>query len=136
MDAQASFAGKDAVDFQQHAVGGDVEAAAEDEAAVVLQRDLDAGDGAELAAGRDGGEAGHLLVQLLALQRPINDVVAAGGETKLRMLCVLALADQKQRHRLDLRVAADLAAELGRGHVEQVDTEDDELWPLRERLEQ
>src|SRR5262249_3596041 len=93
-----------------------------------------AGNGAELPARGDGGQLRYLRVELLALQRTKNDVVASGGKTEVGMRGVLALAHQQQRRRLHLRIAADLAAELRRGHVEQVESEDDELRPLHARL--
>src|SRR5438270_12509639 len=44
------LSGEHAVDLEQHAVRRDVETAPEDETSVALQRDLDLGDRAKLAA--------------------------------------------------------------------------------------
>src|SRR5438067_2905707 len=130
----APLAGEHAVDLEEHPVRGDVHAAGEEEAAVLLQRDLDLRDRAELAARRNRGQPRHLRVEVVPLQRTEDHIVAAGGEAEVAVLSVLALAHEEQRDSSGQRILADGAAELRRGHVEEIEAEDDEVRPLGARF--
>jgi len=127
MQPQLSFARQHAIDFDEHATGRDVDAAADDEAPVLFDRHFDARQRAQLAARWDRRQPGHFRIELVALQRTVDDVVAARGETELGLLGRVTLADKQQRHRTRRSVGANLAAEFGGGHVEEVEREHDQL---------
>src|SRR5581483_1696913 len=127
-------AGQHAIDFEQHAAGRDVEAAAENEAAVLFERDFDLRDRTELAANGNRRQLLDLGIELAPLDRTEDHVIAAGGETEVAMIGILAIGDEQERRGARQVMAADLAAELRRGHVEEIEPEDDEMRDLLARL--
>src|ERR1700738_468168 len=130
MQSQLAVAGQDAIELQQHAGGGNVQAAPDQESPVFLEGDFDPRERAQLPAARNTGQARDLGVEIVALQGPINHVVASGGQTEVLMLSVVAIADEQQRDATRAIVAANLAAELRRRHIEEIEPEHDQLWLL------
>src|SRR5437879_2783261 len=104
------------------------------EAAALLQRYLDAGQGSQLPARRNRGQLRDLGVELVALQRAVDDIVASGRQAQLAVRLLVPIANEQQRDVTGSLVVSNLPAELRSGHIEQIESEHDQVRPLVARF--